>query len=147
MRLDIIHLSLFIMLIFKIEWIYHLGFLMIFIILNFIHLMSHVLSKYKGYFKRVYFSTVIILSILPFQSTVSPFVIFLLPIFIGFITGPIYFLSLLTLFIPELDQLLFELIRLFESFIMVIDQKNFSIALPTLPVYCIVLYYVLDTDE
>jgi len=143
MRLDIIHLSFFIMLIFKIEWIYHLGFLMIFIILNFIHLMSHVLSKYKGYFKRVYFSTVIILSILPFQSTVSPFVIFLLPIFIGFITGPIYFLSLLTLFIPELDQLLFELIRLFESFIMVIDQKNFSIALPTLPVYCIVLYYVL----
>jgi len=142
-RVDYIHLAFFLLLLFRIEWVYHLGFLMLFVILNFIYLMSHVYSNLKGYIKRAVLSILIILSILPFQSTISPFLIILLPALMIFITGPIYFLSLFILIIPELDQVLSFFIEYFELLIHMIELRNFSIALPSLPMLGIVLYYVL----
>ncbi|PKK92503.1 MAG: hypothetical protein CVV61_09400, partial [Tenericutes bacterium HGW-Tenericutes-6] len=141
-QLDYIHIVFFMMLLFKIEWIYHVGFLMLFIILNFIFLMSHVLSTYKGYLRRLSFSVLVILCILPFQLVISPFFMIFLPVIIAFITGPVYFLSILTLLIPELDRVFILWIQLFESFVSLLGQRNISINLPALSVYGVVVYYI-----
>ncbi|MFH1693561.1 MAG: ComEC/Rec2 family competence protein [Bacillota bacterium] len=141
--LDFIHLAFFILLIFRIEWIYHLGLLMLFIILNFIYLMSHTYQKLNGYLKRLLLSVIIIMSILPFQSSISPFLILLLPVIIFILTGPVYIFSILILFIPELDGFLSVLISHFETVMKSIESRNITIVLPALPDYGIILYYAL----
>jgi len=143
--LDIIHLVFFGLLIYRIEWIYHIGFLMLFIILNFIYLMSHTYQRLNGYLKRLLLSVLIILSILPFQSMISPFLILLLPVIMVILTGPIYFLSIIVLLIPELDIFLRIVIDYFEMMMQWLDSRNILIILPALPVYGIVIYYLLLT--
>lgn len=142
-QLDIIHLSFFIMLMYRIEWIYNIGFLMLFVILNFINLTSFVYKNLNFYLKRLMLSVIIILCILPFQTTLSPFLIMLMPFIIMFLSGPIYLLSLLVIFIPELDHLLSSILLNFEVIMRTIQSINISFVLPSIPAYSIMLYYVL----
>lgn len=141
-QLDIIHLVFFGLLIYRIEWIYNLGLLMLFIILNFIYLMSHAYRNLNVYLKRLVLSSIIILSILPFQTSISPFLILLLPVIMILLTGPIYALSIAILFIPELDQLLRLILDYFEYAMYWLESRNVSIILPFLTTYGIVIYYI-----
>lgn len=141
-QLDIIHLVFFSMLIYRIEWIYNLGFLMLFIILNFINLMSHTYSQMNGYLKRLMLSLIIIFSILPFQTSISFFLILLLPVIMIFLAGFIYTLSISVLFIPELDQLLWLMLNHFEQLMQWLASRNVTITLPSLPIFGILVYYL-----
>ncbi|MBU1093847.1 MAG: ComEC/Rec2 family competence protein [Firmicutes bacterium] len=142
-QLDMIHLAFFIMLMFHIEWIYNLGFLMLFLILNFINLTAFIYQHLSFYLKRLMISFIIILSILPFQTKISPFLILMLPIITIFLSGPIYVLSPLVLFIPELDDLLSSILIRFEDIMKSVQSINISFVFPSLPGYSIILYYVL----
>jgi len=104
-KIDKINLIFLIILITNINLFYSLSFLMTYLIIIFLNLMEFRYSSLSFYNKRLYISTLIQFILLPFYSKLSVIMIFLLPLVIYIIAGPIYMLSLLVLFIPEFDSL------------------------------------------
>jgi len=142
-HLDLIHISFFLMLVTHIYWIYHFGFLIIFIILNFLYLMRFHYQKYTGYFKRMMISGIIMYVTLPFQLSIPILLVILLPGIIFTLSTPFFLLSIIILFIPELDVPFYQIIQFFEWILQNLEYKNIVINLPALPFTAMVIYYLL----
>jgi len=142
-KLDIIHLAFMVMLIIHIQWIYHLGFLMLFLILNFIELMKDQLGSHDGYLGRLKMTGLIVLVTLPFQNQISILMILLMPLMIFILAVPMFLFSIFVLFVPELDQLFVLLIDFFEKMSFVFNDKNIIWYLPALTFEAIILYFIL----
>ncbi|MBN2299842.1 MAG: DNA internalization-related competence protein ComEC/Rec2 [Acholeplasmataceae bacterium] len=142
-HLDLIHIVFFFMLLINIQWVYHLGFLYTFIILNFLYLMKFRYDYYKGYLKRLIIIGIIIYAMLPFSLKITPFLFLLLPIIIFLLTSPFFLIALAVLFVPELDRLYLDLINIFEHFMQAIDNKNIVFNLHALHFYVIIIYYAI----
>jgi len=141
-HLDLIHIAFFLMLVTHIYWLYHIGFLMIFMILNFLYLMRFRYQEYTGYVKKMMISGIIMYVTLPFQLSIPILLIILLPGIIFILSTPFFVLSIMILFIPELDHLFFQLIQLFELIMRNLEYKNIVINLPALPFMGAIIYYI-----
>jgi competence protein ComEC len=141
-KLDVIQFVFIIMLIFKIEFIYHLGFLITYLILNFLYLTRDLYSKQNGYMRRLSITIIIFLIVLPFNLTVSPLMIILLPLIMLIFIYPLFLGLILTLFIPELDLILFQGISLLIEGLEIIRDKNVTFYLPALTPFMILSYFL-----
>jgi competence protein ComEC len=142
-KIDILHFVFFIMLVTHIYWIYHIGFLITYLILNFIYLMEFRLRGYHGYLKRLMMTTVIYLVVLPFNLEFSIILILVLPVLVFFITSPLFLLAICTWMFPEFDIYYFKLTELFEAFLLMFNHRNIGIQLPALNPYFMLLYFIL----
>lgn len=142
-RLDIIHLAFGVMLVIHIQWIYHLGFLMLFVILNFLELLKDRYESQSGYIKGFLMSGVVLISILPFQDHISVLMIIMMPVMIFILSTPVFLLSIVVIMIPEMDHLFNDVIIMFEQLSLILNDKNVSIYLPALPFEALIIYYAV----
>lgn len=142
-KMDILNIAFFMMLVTHIHWIYHLGFLITYLILNFIYLMEFRFRGYQGYLKRLMMTTVIYLVVLPFNLQISFLLILVLPALVFFISSPLFLLALCTWIFPEFDLYFFKFTQIFEGILLAIEDKNISIQLPALNPYFIVSYFIM----
>jgi len=140
-RLDLIQFVFLGMLITKIELIYHLGFLITYLILNALYLLRHLYSKHNGYQRKLMMSLIIYLVILPFQLMLSPLLVLLLPLLMFIMLYPVFIGLLVTLFIPELDVYLAQMIMYLLYGLELIRSKNVTFYLPALNPVLISMYY------
>ena len=139
-KLDLIQFTFIGMLILNIHWIHHLGFLMLYIILNVITLLSPMIKPYDLITKRFVISLTITLFVFPFNSSISMLTILLLPLFSFLLTGPLFLMVTLTLFFKEIDQLTSNIFSLFINLLNQIQKENLYLHLPSLPSYLILIY-------
>jgi competence protein ComEC len=140
-KLDLIQFVFMSMLLVQIELIFNLGFLITYIILNALFLLKHLYSKHKGYTRRFIISIIVFLCILPFQLSISPLMLLLLPILMLLIIYPLFISLIFTLFVPELDEFLNQGILLLMQVLEMIRDKNEVFFLPALSPLSIMLYY------
>ena len=142
-KLDLSVFSFLIMLITNIYLIYHQGFLVTYLIMNFLYLMEFRYKSYDGYLKKLIITSIIFLVVLPFNKTISLLIILCLPFLIGFVTGPLFLGSIVTILIPELDQVMTILIKIFESIVLFLSHKNISFHLPALSIVQLFFYFMI----
>ncbi|PKK99461.1 MAG: hypothetical protein CVV57_02765 [Tenericutes bacterium HGW-Tenericutes-2] len=142
-KLDLSLFTFLIMLITNIHLIYHQGFLVTYLIMNFLYLMEFRYKTYDGYLKKLVITSIIFLVVLPFNKTVSLLMILCLPFLIGFVTGPLFLGSIATILIPELDQLMTIFIKIFENTVSFLSHKNISIHLPALSIFQLFIYFMI----
>jgi len=140
-KLDGIQITFFLMVVLNIHWIFHQGVLITYLILNMLYLTEFLYQGQKGYLKRLLMSTLIFLVILPFSNQVSLLVILTLPLLIMILSGPVFLFSICVILVPELDSFFNVFILQFEFILNSMNQKNFSIHLPHLESYMILIYY------
>ncbi|MDX9691190.1 MAG: DNA internalization-related competence protein ComEC/Rec2 [Acholeplasmataceae bacterium] len=141
-RLDLVQFAFIIMLLWNIHWIYNTGFLILYLILNFIYLLYPMMSDKDSLSKKYILSSMIFLVILPFYNIVSVMTIILLPLMTFLITGPFFYLILLSLCIPELDPITYDVFSTLSDFLKHIESNNITIFLPSLSQFLILLYFV-----
>jgi competence protein ComEC len=142
-KLDLSLFTFLIMLITNIHFIYHQGFLVTYLIMNFLYLMEFRYKTYDGYLKKLVITSIIFLVVLPFNKTVSLLMILCLPFLIGFVTGPLFLGSIATILIPELDYLMTIFIKIFENTVSFLSHKNISIHLPALSIGQLFIYFMI----
>ena len=139
-KLDLIQFTFISMLFLNIYWIYHLGFLMLYIILNAITLLSPMIKKYDAITKRFIISITISLFVFPFNTSISLLTILLLPLFSFLLTGPLFLMVTLTLFFKVIDPLTSNIFLLFINLLNQIQKENLYLHLPALPSYIVFIY-------
>lgn len=142
-KLDLTAFTFLIMFISNMHLIYHLGFLITYLIMNFLYLMEFRYRGYDGYIKKLIITSIIFLVVLPFHKTFSPFMILILPMMIGIVTGPLFIGSITTLLIPELDQMMIWMTNGFEIILHFLNNRNISFDLPALTVFQLFIYYLV----
>ncbi len=142
-KLDLIQVVFIIMLICNIHWLYHVGFLILYIILNVIALITPMIKPYDSLMKRMIISFTITLFVCPFTSSISLFTVILLPLFTFLLTGPLFMMVVLTLFFNFLDPITASLFALFSKALLQIDRHNIYIPIPSLSNYLIFIYIIL----
>jgi competence protein ComEC len=142
-KLDLLLFTFLLMIITNIHLVFHQGFLITYLIMNFIYLMEFRYKGYDGYLKKLIITCIIFLVVLPFNRTVSLLMILCLPFLIGYVTGPLFLGSIATLFIKELDQVMIVLINVFEKAILLLSDKNISFHLPALSLHQIFIYFCI----
>jgi competence protein ComEC len=141
-KLDLLQFVFAIMLLVEINLIFHLGFLITYLILNFLYLLKHLYSTKNSYSKRLIISIIILFVLLPFQLSISPLILFIFPLLMSIIIYPIFLGLIATLFIPELDSIMYQGILLLNQGLEIIRHRNITFYLPALSTHLIILYYV-----
>lgn len=75
-------------------------------------------------------------------NLISPFINI---IFVPFVSLIIFPLSLLTLFIPIIDNVLFIIINIFENLNIFLNNFNFNLIMASMPLWFIFIYYICIT--
>ncbi len=129
--------------------IFNNGFVFSFVITFFLMMYSDHLKKIKGYFKSVFLVSLIAFLVSIPVLTNSYFEINLLSpliniIFVPFVSIIVFPLSLITVFIKPLDNILCILINILENLSLVISHiKIFTIQLKHVSFFVIILYYLV----
>lgn len=142
-RLDIVHLSFFITLLLDRHLIYSLGFLMLYLIINFITLLSQMIKNLNIYHQRLLMTFIIQLIVIPFQLKFSYLSILLLPFISLLISGPLFILSIFVFLFPKLDPVLFHLYSNMNLSLDFINQKQHLIYLKAMSPYLIIIYFIV----
>jgi beta-lactamase superfamily II metal-dependent hydrolase len=142
-KLDLIQIVFFVLLFINIKWIYHLGFLITYIILNVIELLSTHVSSYDSLKKRYIISLSISFVILPFNQQISILGLVFFPILLFIISYVILSLTIIVLFLPEFDAILEMFYEWFVFFVSKINDKNLLFYLPSLNPVLIVIYFLI----
>ncbi|MDO9630126.1 MAG: DNA internalization-related competence protein ComEC/Rec2 [Acholeplasmataceae bacterium] len=142
-KLDLLTFTFLVMLTTNIYLIYHQGFLITFLIMNFLYLMEFRYRGLHGYMKRLVITTIIFIVVLPFNKTFSPLLILTLPLIIGIVTGPLFIGMISVMLVKELDGVMSQLTNLFESLILFLNNKNISFHLPALNIYQYFIYFTI----
>ena len=139
-RLDCIQFVFIMMLIINIHWAYHLGFLILYLILNMLALISPMIQHHDRMTQRYVMSLSVSLLLLPFHQKISWFTLLLLPLITFIVTGPLFCLVVLTLIFRDIDAFTTRIFSIFVQLLHQLDIKNFYIELPSLTVFLIIIY-------
>ena len=139
-RLDLIQFVFIIMLMINIHWAYHLGFLMLYLILNLFALISPMIQHHDILTQRYMTSFSVSLLLLPFHQKISFFTWLLLPLITFLITGPLFCLVVLTLIFKDIDLFTSKMFSILVNVLHQLENRNFYIELPALPSLMIVIY-------
>lgn len=128
--------------------IYHIGFLYSFIITFFLILFQDLINKCKTYISKTFtISFIAFLASIPISinnffsiNIISPLINM---IFVPLISLLIYPLSLVTLIIKPLDNILFIILELTEKLSFIFNNVNINITLKHINIVVILLYYLL----
>ncbi|TNF08585.1 MAG: hypothetical protein EP317_02945, partial [Bacillota bacterium] len=142
-KLDLLQFTFFSMLMINIALIYHVGFLITYLILTTIYLLEPLLKDKGVIEKRYIISASIFLVLLPFQGKVSFLTLLCLPIITFIVTGPLFISSMLGLIYPNVDRLNLQLFSYFTKFTQEIDENNLVLFLPALSIFLFMIYYLL----
>ena len=147
--LSIILLILDVMLIFNPYYIYNVGFLLSFVVSIALIIFGKITNNYNNYFIKIFIISLISFLIsIPIMinnnneiNLLSPFINI---IFVPFISIIIFPLSIITYFIPFLNNILVFFIKLEENLSLFIDKINiFKITLREINIIFIIIYYLL----
>lgn len=146
---NVLILTFFLLIVYNPYLIYSTGFLFSIIITYFIIIGNKLLKNKKGYFKSVFYVSIIsFLSSIPIIS-ISFFKINFLSIFYNLIFVPlvsliIFPLSIITFIIPFLDNILLFLINVFNFLVsLASDIKIFTFVLAKPNIFIIFIYYII----
>ena len=147
--LSIILLILDVMLIFNPYYIYNVGFLLSFVVSIALIIFGKITNNYNNYFIKIFIISLISFLIsIPIMinnnneiNLLSPFINI---IFVPFISIIIFPLSIITYFIPFLNNVLVFFIKLEENLSLFFDKINiFKITLREINIIFIIIYYLL----
>jgi competence protein ComEC len=141
-KLDLIQLTFFLLICINKHLIFSLGFLMLYLIINVIVLLSPISSTYQFYLKRLFLTTIIQIVILPFQLKFSFLSILLMPFISIFIAGPLFLLSILTMIFHRLDEFLYMIFSKFNFIFEWIRNSHETLYLKAFSPIMILLYYL-----
>jgi len=138
------------MLLYNPYYIYNVGFLFSFVVSFYLIMFNKLINKYNNYFIKVFIISLIsFLAGLPIMInnfySINLMSVFLNIIFVPLVSFVIFPLSLITLFIPVLDNLLFTLINIFEYLSIFLNKFNINLTMCVIPFYMFVFYYIVIT--
>jgi len=122
--------------------IHSTGFLMLYIIINALHLLKPLYIKQQGYIRKLIMTCIIQSFIYPFKLRISLLMILAIPIITFIITGPLFILSLITLIFPKLDDFFSHIISLFNLVIQLLNHSYLGISMPAIPEIGLPLFYL-----
>ena len=138
------------LLIYNPYYIYNVGFLFSFIISFYLIIFKNIINKFKNYFSKLFItSTICFLVSIPILInnfyTINLFSPIINLIFVPFISFVIFPISLLTIFLPFLDNVLVLLINNLENLSIFFNNFNINLIMMKIPIYIFIFYYVLIT--
>ena len=141
-KLELIHITFLIMLVFHIEWMYTITILMLYIILCAIELLEPLYRDLSGIAKRWVMGVIVMVVLIPFQASLSLYGLVLLPI-IGF---PLVFSlvigALMVVLIPGFNAYYDTLITLFLQFFDILGTRSLTLIYGKFDAWAIVVYYM-----
>ena len=139
-RLDALFVVFYVMLLVNIAWIFHIGFLLSFLILLALILTESTYEHHEGYMKGLRIVIIVQLVALPFFLRLSPLSWLLMPLFIWLLTRPMFLGAVLVGVMPAFDQPYHRLTMMFETFIQTLEQRQIVLDLPALPLVLMIIY-------
>ncbi|HAX02945.1 MAG: hypothetical protein A2Y45_05890 [Tenericutes bacterium GWC2_34_14] len=142
-KLELIHITLFIMLVFHIEWMNTLSMLMIYIILVSIELLEPIYRDLSGISKRWVMGVIVMVVLIPFQSSISLLGLVLLPIigipFIFSVMVGAWMVMLLPGFHVYYDVIIGFFLELFR----LLATKSLTLIYGRFDAWVVLIYYLL----
>ena len=140
-------IDLIILLLYNPFYIYNIGFIYSFIITTSLIITSKIINKQKQYTKKILLtSTISFITSIPISinnfheiNIISPITNL---IFVPLISLIIFPLSLLTLLIKPLDNILLIATKILENISLLIEKLKINIILSHIPWYMIIIYYI-----
>ena len=140
-------IDLIILLLYNPFYIYNIGFIYSFIITASLIITSKIINKQKQYIKKILLtSTISFITSIPISinnfheiNIISPITNL---IFVPLISLIIFPLSLLTLLIKPLDNILLIATKILENLSLLIEKLKINIILSHIPWYMIIIYYI-----
>ena len=140
-------IDLIILLLYNPFYIYNIGFIYSFIITTSLIITSKIINKQKQYTKKILLtSTISFITSIPISinnfheiNIISPITNL---IFVPLISLIIFPLSLLTLLIKPLDNILLIATKILENLSLLIEKIKINIILSHIPWYMIIIYYI-----
>ena len=140
-------IDLIILLLYNPFYIYNIGFIYSFIITTSLIITSKIINKQKQYTKKILLtSTISFITSIPISinnfheiNIISPITNL---IFVPLISLIIFPLSLLTLLIKPLDNILLIATKILENLSLLIEKLKINIILSHIPWYMIIIYYI-----
>lgn len=133
----------FMILIFNINFLYHVGFLMSYMILTTISLIEPLYRSYSPLIKRFIITMSIILILIPFQSEIPLMAMIVMPLLGQMIAGATFITSIFVMIIPYLHHTSVVIFDSIEAILNLLSMKAFSLTLGKMNVHVAPLYYVL----
>ena len=141
-KLDGIQIVFFILLIINISYVFHLGFLITYLILNLFELNQFRLMSKTNIERKMISYFYLMLIIIPFQNKISLLWFVLVPMFSMYLVGPMFILSVLTLFFDKLDPLLNILYQKLLMLLNFIEHDMSIIYFGALKTHEIIIYFL-----
>jgi competence protein ComEC len=140
------------MMLFKVHLLYHLGFLIVLIIISFLALFKQRINHYPYVIQGYYRSFLITAICLPFIGYLSFPMILMIPFVITFFSYVIMPLSVMALFLKPLDHIFYRMIHLFEGFLSYIAHQSFEVVFPKInlmlsSIYLVCLVFFIVTPK
>jgi len=140
-------IDLIILLLYNPFYIYNIGFIYSFIITASLIITSKIINKQKKYTKKILLtSTISFITSIPISINNFHEINLLTPItnliFVPLISLIIFPLSLLTLLIKPLDNILLITTKILENLSLLIEKLRINIILSHIPWYMIIIYYI-----
>ena len=128
--------------------IYNLGFIFSFTISMFLIVFSSLINRNKNYFKKLFVTSFIsILASIPIQinnfNSINLLSIFSNLIFVPLVTFIVFPLSIITIIIKPLDNVLFFITNLMDKLSLFLNNFKLEIILCSVPFYIIIIYYFI----
>lgn len=139
-KLDLIQFTFLLILITNPYLFFEIGFLLLFLILNLIHLLE---PLYRGLNKNITISLIIQAIVLPFFSSINLLIVLLMPLLILIVSGPLFLLAITTVVFPSFDSVSFYLFTKFDYLLTIIDKFSTPFLLPRLSYILILLYFIV----
>ncbi|MFP4187533.1 MAG: ComEC/Rec2 family competence protein, partial [Acholeplasmataceae bacterium] len=140
-RLDRLFIVFYAMLLMKIDYLYHGGFILTFLILSAFSLAEPLYRSLGGYVQKLALSAIVFGVTLPFYLRVMPLVVLLMPVFIFLFTKPFFYGAILVTLIPEIAPFYDRAIALTEGLLRILEDRQVVIELPALGTLLTLLYY------
>lgn len=141
-KLDGIQIVFFILLIINISYVFHLGFLITYLILNLFELNQFCLMSKTNIERKMISYFYLMLIIIPFQNKISLLWLVLVPMFSMYLVGPMFILSVLTLLFDKLDSLLHILYQKLLMLLNFIEHDMSIIYFGSLKTHEIIIYFL-----
>ena len=142
-QLDLVQFVFLALLIYRIEWLFSVGFLILYLIMNFITLYKPVITRYEQFHQRYIISLIVFLILLPFYKTISLLTILLLPLLTMLITGPLFMMVIFSIGFPKLDEMTSVTFSYLTESLAFLQQKNIVLYMPALSSFFIVFYFLI----
>lgn len=123
--------------------LYSVGVLMLYTILNALHLLKPLYDKQRGYTKMLIMTAVIQSVLFPYRLSFSFLMLFITPVMVVLFSGPVFLLSCATIFVHDLDPLLHVVMTEMTLLIKWISSVRLGVFFPALSPLGWILFYAL----